>query len=509
LGVNQQSFTPYWNINKYQFQFIFTTTQISGITYRGVNCVFRLTLEDDLETVLYTFPTITRTSAGSGQSISVEDLTFTAPSQQTITQGFLFTGKKLRFRFNMISGTSAGGFSVYYSQQSAGGVNNLAFMVPTGSYTTPLSLNNNNIKALDGTNALMREYELTVPIDDFDLTMFEAPNFDLRINFTQPTGSTTGHFIEAFFNDGSLSHCHTALNITSALPRLDQITAAQGGNMTFNSIFFSSGAGIQNVASISDTLGVVYSVKTISGGSGISVANNGAGLFTISATGGGGQAYRYYNGGNRVHKVTFNLGSIDLRTNQVRGTFKMRIQNNISPTTQATMAFPFMHFNLLHTYPTDPNSSSDHTWVNHSWNGLTSGPIDNAPSVPPRTQLGKNPCFAQVEQVNSGSASDVPWIVTNFTINLMHDSSTGATRGITCDGDWHYTSKTLGSTAWNFQQGTYSRYNDLGSSNFLTHLVFGSYIPYNNPNNGPARGIEYADLVIQAVPIPTYTTQTS
>jgi hypothetical protein len=348
----------------------------------------------------------------------------------------------------------------------------------------------------------MREYELSVPIEEFDLTLFDNPKFDLKFNFTQPSGTTSNHFIEAFFNDGSLSHCHTALNITSVTPRLDQVVAA--GNNVLNNIFFSSGAGIQNVSFITDTLGITYSVKAITAGSGINVASNPQGIYTISATGGGGQAYRYYNGGNRVHKVVFNLGSIDLRTNQVRGTFKMRIQNNISPVQETTMIFPFMHFNLLHTYPTDPNSSSDHTWVNHSYNGITSGPIDNNPAVPPKTQLGKNPCFAQVELVNCGSASDIPWIVTNFTINLLHDSSTGATRGITCDGNWHYTSKTLGSTAYNFQQGTYSRYNDFGSQNFLTHLQFGSYVPYNTIGTGAPRGVEYADLVIQAVPIPIY-----
>jgi hypothetical protein len=508
LGVGQDSFTPYWVINKYQFQFIFTSVEFPLVNYRGVNCVFRCTLEDDLQTVLYTFPDITRTSASSGQNLSVESLNFTAPSQQTITQGFLFTGKKLRFRFRFVSGTSSGGFSVFYNQPDAAGVNNLGFRVPSpGSYSTPLSLNNANIKALQFDGPLMREYKLSVPIEEFDLTLFENPKFDLKFNFTQPSGTTSNHFIEAFFNDGSLSHCHTALNITSSIPSLQQVMAVQGDTNT--NMYFYGGAGIQNVSFITDTLGITYSVKAITAGAGINVSSTPQGIYTISATGGGGQAYRYYNGGNRVHKVSFNLGSIDLRTNQVRGTFKMRIQNNISPTQETTMIFPIMHFNTLHSYSTQTDDSTDHTWVNHSYNGSTSGPIVNAPSVPPRTQLGKNPCFAQVELVSCGNANDVPWIVTNFTINLLHDSSTGATRGITCDGNWHYTSKTLGTTAWNFQQGTYSRYNDLGSSNFLTHLVFGSFIPYNTIGTGAPRGIEYADLVIQAVPIPTYTTQTS
>ena len=506
LEVSQPSYTPFWVINKYQFLFVFTTVEFGSVNYRGVNNVFRCTLEDDLQTVLYTFPDITRTSAGSGQSVSVEALTFTAPSQQTITQGFLSTSLKLRFKFTLVSGTSAGGFGVFYNQNVAGGPNNLAFRVPTGSFSTPISLNSANIKALLFDSALMRQYKLTIPIEEFDLTVFENPKFDLRFNFTQPSGATTNHFIEAFFNDGSLSHCYTALNITNSTPSLQQVMAVSGDTNT--NLYFYGGAGIQNVSFISDTNNILYTVKAISAGAGISVANNGLGIYTISATGGGGSAYRYYNSGNRVHKVSFNLGSIDLRTNQVRGTFKMRVQNNRIDN-ETTMIFPIMHFNTLHNYPTDPNSSSDHTWVNHSYNGKNSTTIDNEPSVPPRTQLGKNPCFAQIDLVNGNTTSDVPWIVTNFTINLLHDSSTGVSRGITCDGDWHYTSKTHGSTAFNFQQGTYSRYNDLGQSNFLTHLVFGSFVPYNKIGSGVPRGIEYADLVVQAVPIPTYTTQTS
>ena len=281
LGVGQDSFTPYWVINKYQFQFIFTSVEFSLVNYRGVNCVFRCTLEDDLQTVLYTFPDITRTSASSGQNFSVESLTFTAPSQQTITQGFLFTGKKLRFRFRFVSGTSSGGFSVFYNQPSAAGVNNLAFRVPSpGSYSTPISLNQTNLKALQFDGPLMREYELSVPIEEFDLTLFENPKFDLKFNFIQPSGTTSNHFIEAFFNDGSLSHCHTALNITSSIPSLRQVMQVQGD--TDVNMYFFGGAGIQNVAFITDTLGITYSVKAITAGSGINVSSTPQGIYTIN-----------------------------------------------------------------------------------------------------------------------------------------------------------------------------------------------------------------------------------
>jgi hypothetical protein len=111
--------------------------------------------------------------------------------------------------------------------------------------------------------------------------------------------------------------------------------------------------------------------------------------------------------------------------------------------------------------------------------------------------------------INANTTSDVPWIATNFTINLLHDSSTGASRGITCDGNWHYSTKRYGVNAYQFQQGNYSRLNDLGLSISLTHLTFGSFVPYNKIGSGVPRGVEYADLVVEVVPIPTYTTQTT
>lgn len=282
ISPGSSTFTAYWFINSYQYQFSFTSVIFSLVTFRGSNCVFRCVLEDNAGTVLYTFPDITRTSTGSGTSITVESLTFTAPSLQTLTHGFLSTATRMRWKFTLVSGTSVGGFSVYYNQSNAASPTNMAFQVPTGSYTTPLSLNINNQKALQFDTTAIKEYELSVPIMEFDLTLFDAPKFDLRFNFIQPSGSTTNHFLQAYFNDGSLSHCHTALNITSQVPRLDEVMARSASTPT--SMYFYNGAGIQNVASISDTSGYTYNVKNIVAGvpaNGLSVANNG-GIVTVS-----------------------------------------------------------------------------------------------------------------------------------------------------------------------------------------------------------------------------------
>ena len=85
----------------------------------------------------------------------------------------------------------------------------------------------------------------------------------------------------------------------------------------------------------------------------------------------------------------------------------------------------------------------------------------------------------------------------------------GGGRGMGMESGRDVSTKRYGFTAHQFQQGTYSRLNDLGQSNFLTHLAFGSFVPYNKIGSGVPRGVEYADLVVEVVPIPTYTTQTS
>ena len=93
-------------------------------------------------------------------------------------------------------------------------------------------------------------------------------------------------------------------------------------------------------------------------------------------------------------------------------------------------------------------------------------------------------------------------------ITEADNSSTGVSRGITCDGNWSYVSKTPGQVAWHQQQGTYQRYNDFGSQNMLNRIVFGSFVPYTH-SDGRVRGVTYADLHLELVPIPTFTTQTT
>lgn len=501
ISVGGSTFTAYWFINSFQYQFSFTSVIFTLVQYRGSNCVFRCVLEDNAGTVLYTFPDITRTSNGSGTSVSSESLTFTAPSLQTLTQGFLSTATRMRWKLTLVSGTSVSGFSVYYNQSNAASPTNMAFQVPTGSFTTPMSLNINNQKALLFDTAAMREYELSIPIMEFDLTLFDAPKFDLRFNFIQPSGTTTSHFVEAFFNDGSLSHCHTALNITSQVPRLDEVMARSASTPT--SMYFYNGAGIQNVASIADTLGIVYEVKNLVAGTGISLSQS-SGIWTIntSSTSSATRAFRYFNNGSFVPKAVFNLGTpIDLRTNRVRGVIRAQIQPNDG--IQA-FHFPFLDFNNFHVYPTQTASNVEMNWITDIGNGNMANPIVEGYYGFRQHTYGRNANIAQISTIGTSVQNQPPtWFVTNFDITSLYNNGFGNNAGASCNGSFILISKNLNQQANQYYFGDYNRHSELGGSFNLTHIGFGSFTQF-----AANRGMSFCELSIEIIPHTPLTTQT-
>lgn len=478
ISVGSSTYTAYWFINSYQYQFSFTSAVFGLVQYRGSNLVFRCVLEDNAGTVLYTFPDLTRTSQGGGSSVSVESLTFTAPSVQTLTQGFLSTATRMRWKLTLVSGTSVGGYSVYYNQTAAASPTNMAFQVPTGSYTTPLSLNINNPKALLFDTAAIKEYELSVPIMEFDLTLFDAPKFDLRFNFIQPSGNTTSHFLQLYFNDGSLSHCHTALNITSQVPRLDEVMARSASTPT--SMYFYNGAGIQNVASISDTLGIVYSVKGLQAGVGINITGAN-GIFTINTNTetASSRAFRYYNSGAATAKVTFNIGpTIDLRFKKVKGTMRVQL-------VPGQIIFPILLFNNTHTYPTNASSTSE-----------TNSIFWFAPGSRPQTGIAGNPGaiwdtqenFIQVGSFTDGYGGGA-FLTVMFEITLHYNQHTTATRQLICTGDTILSVKPIGQGTWMQQYGRFMRSSDIGGNSILTHIGIGGFTN--------VAGISSADIEFQ------------
>ncbi len=506
IDVGGTTFTPYWFINKYQFQFVFTSVTFQLVNYRGGNMVFRCVLEDDSFTPLYTFPDITKTSNTGGTNLTVENLIFTAPSQQTITQaagGFLFTGTKMRFKLTLVSGNSVSGNPVYYSQPSAASPNNISFLVPTGSYTTPLSLNVNNQTSLFFDTAAMRQYELTTPIEEFDLTVFESPNFEIRFNFIQPSGTTSNHFVEAFFNDGSLSHCHTALNITNAIPRLDQVCAVSSS--TNNSIYFSNGSGLQNVSFITDTNSIPYAVKYINAGAGISITETANGIWSIASNTASGTTrnFRYFNNGIHVPKAVFNLGTpIDLRTHRVRGMIRAQLESPSGG--QPTFQFPFLDFNNFHSYPTQTSTALEMNWITEICNGRTYPMYENS-NYPARPLThGRNANIAQIPTIGPQTGTAEIWFVTHFDITALYNNGFGNTQGLSCIGNHVMITKNLNSFADQYVMGDYHRHSQLGQAYSLSHIGFGSFTFY-----AANKGMQFCELNIEIIPYTPNTIQSS
>ena len=220
-----------------------------------------------------------------------------------------------------------------------------------------------------------------------------------------------------------------------------------------------------------------------------------------AGTGSETRAFQYYNGGNNVPKVTFNLGNaINLTTHRVRCVLRARAQNYDG---DHAIQYPFLHFNTLHTYPTETDTPSEHTWVMHNRSD-TINPVINEVEVQPRSQHGKNPCIMQISTIDYSVDGSTAQLAATFSIDLLYNHSTSVQRGITCEGTYHFTNKALGATARQFQSGTFNRYSDLGSSTSLTHIAFGSFT-----YSSATRGLSYCDLQIEIIPIPTLTTQTS
>jgi len=254
------------------------------LTYNGSNIVLRCEIVDtDNSIVFYTFPNITLTSAGGGTQNSQIDLTFDAGSVTNVNQGFLWIGTRWRFRLTLVSGSSG----CYFSQATAFNSDNMSFRIPhfTGvNFTTQLSINNANRATIPAHNANQTLHALTLPITDYDISIFSNPQIDLQFFFNQPSGATTNHTIDVNFWDGALSHVHTSINAAAAaIPSLAQVMGA--GNSAPSTLNMNSNV-ITNIpyGGLSGTDGISWNVKNITASSGISISNNGLGTYTISST---------------------------------------------------------------------------------------------------------------------------------------------------------------------------------------------------------------------------------
>lgn len=507
IQIGQFARTPTWDVSLFQFVFKFTEIQFISINYLGSNLVFRCELVDDAGSVLYTFPTLTRTSAVSGTQLSIQTLIFNAGSEQTITQGFLYTGKKLRFRMTLVSGSSG----AYFSQPDAGGINSMAFFVPSGSYTTPLSLNNLNQTPLQFAQPIMNQYELLFSLNEFDLSMFPqgSPYFETRFNFTQPTGTTSNHFIEVFFNDGSLSHIHTALNSSTTTPNLYQVMNVfkiSNRSPTGGIGFDMGGATIAQIGTLVDNAGVAYNVKSIvaAAGSNLTISNTG-GVVTIGG-GGNQQTTLYWSGAN--NKVTFTLPTaVSLKTNKVKGMFRLRLRGGGSG---ASINYPLFLMNNTHTYPTTNASSTQYTQYRYQAT-VNAFPMNNYSDVnlTPAASGGGGmfiyDTFQAAETIATlpglaNTGTDY-YLNIHFEVSLAYDIGLDRSRSIVAHGECHLIHREPGGSLGRLEKWNFVREHGAGGTS-LTHLGFASYSTFTGGS------IYGANVSYEVIPLGTATEQT-
>jgi hypothetical protein len=282
VGLNSQ--TTFIPTNGNGFVLNIRQVTFPFLTYLGSSVTFRCEIVDtDNSIVFYTFPNIVLTSAAGGTQITQTDLTFDAGSVVQVNQGFLWIGTRWRFRLTLVSGSSG----CYFSQATAFNSNNMSFRIPhfTGvNFTTQLSINSANRAIIQSLNSSQTLYSLTLPITDYDISIFSNPQIDLLFYFRQPSGATTNHTIDVNFWDGALSHVHTSINTAAAaVPSLAQVMGA--GNSAPSTLNMNSNI-ITNIpfGGLVGTDAIAWNVKNITAGSGITATNNGAGTVTISST---------------------------------------------------------------------------------------------------------------------------------------------------------------------------------------------------------------------------------
>ena len=277
---NQSAKTNEIQVNFFQYVWKIQSVTFYSFNYNG-NLTLRCTLEDENEVVHYTFPTLS-----FNVGFTVNNVTFDAGSIQTITAPFLTPCTRLRFKVAMISGTG------YFSQPSANNINNMEYRVNGNNYqasfTTPLYLGVNQKTELTSNVGIKNYTDINIPIAPYEASHFRQGLIDVRLFFTQPTGTTTNHFAEFWFGDGFLSHIHTTLANLTATPSLS--TVLTEGNSAGSSTINMNNNNITGINALIGTDGIQYVVKSIVAANpsgGIVVTNNG-GVVTIGSSSAGG-----------------------------------------------------------------------------------------------------------------------------------------------------------------------------------------------------------------------------
>jgi len=240
VGIGQSVFTEFILTPLRMFTFQFQTVVIPNINYFG-SVVLGLTLEDpDTSTTYYTFQN--PVGLGPASSLTQATLTFDAGSLQTITQNMFSLTTRLRFKLILANGSPGS----YFNSPGSFNVNNLAYRIPSpATFSTPLYLGTNNRTTVQN-GSLPQIVSTSLPIENYDITSFTNPSLDVSLFFTQPSGTTSNHYIQAFFGDGSLSHVHTPINSANITPTIQQVLT-QGNNANNSNI---SNIGVLSASTI-------------------------------------------------------------------------------------------------------------------------------------------------------------------------------------------------------------------------------------------------------------------
>lgn len=349
---------------------------------------------------------------------------------------------------------------------------------------------------------------IPLPANSYDISEFtQYSKIQLEPFFIQTaTGSTSGHSFSLYTGDTTLSHFHTSINLaggggSGAIPTLAQIMnndlVALGPPHFVNATRATQHLDM-NAKTIYNATIDGYNVKSLTAGSSISISGS-SGNLTISSSAGSidRRTFTYYNGGNAVPKVVFNVGNaISLITNRVRGTIKAQITpNNVN--LGAYFHLPILDFNNFHTYPT----GSYDTELSNLTNVI---PANDTPSPGfygfANHLYHRTMNFARIPSIGSNYYPNAScWMVTTFEIDALYNPSVGLNsyRGVNCHGTFNLIMKDNGQPPALYQMGEFNRISEMnGLSTFLTHIGFGSYTQY-----APDRGMPYCQCYIEVIPI--------
>lgn len=278
-GYNQSAKTHEFGVNYNQYILKLQQITFFNMTYFGIGTI-RCTLEDEGEIIHYQFPDVNF----NVNSITIADITFTAPTLETITPPFLTPCSRLRFRLRMVSGNGS------FGQQQALNINNLSYRIVGSTaavyFTTPLYLGVSQKTELTQNVGIKNYSDLNIPIAQYEVSHFRQGSLNFKLFYTQPTGNPANHSVEFWFGDGYLSHLHTTLvsvaSGSGTTPNLSSVLA-QGNSAGSSSINMNN----QNIIGINTLVGndgnqyLVKNIVAANPSGGIVVTSNGAGITTI------------------------------------------------------------------------------------------------------------------------------------------------------------------------------------------------------------------------------------